>query len=256
MPALRELQHDLRAALLEADDVAAAHMVVDDGVTPEARLAIYRHHVLTSLTGALEAAFPVIVRLVDVRFFRYAADQYIRLQPPSGPCLFEYGASLPEFLAGFPPCRDLGYLPDVARLEWAMNRALHAPDAPALGAETLRVLAPETLNALALALHPSATLLASPWPVDDIWRANQPDADGATPVALDAGPVRLLVWRKTDDVLFRALTPGGFTFLHALSRECLLAEAAAAAREADPDLDLAQLLFTLLDDEALLDCRR
>src|SRR5438445_13075963 len=121
MPTLRELQHGVRDALLGDDAcVVAALDGAGDALAPAARVAVYRHHVLTSLTAALEATFPVVVRLVDVRFFRYAADRYVRAHPPGGPCLFEYGASVPEFLAAFPPCRHLVYLADVARLEWAM----------------------------------------------------------------------------------------------------------------------------------------
>jgi len=115
MSTLRELQRDVRDALLgEAE--ATVGEIAGDGVAPAARLAVYRHHVLTSLTAALETTFPVVVRLVDQRFFRYACDGYVRAQPPAGPCLFEYGATFPDFLAGFEPCRHLTWLPDFARL--------------------------------------------------------------------------------------------------------------------------------------------
>jgi hypothetical protein len=73
-----------------------------DGLASRARLEIYRHHVRTSLTSVLEATFPVICRLVDRRFFAYAADTYLRAHPPTGPCLFEYGDGFPDFLAAFP----------------------------------------------------------------------------------------------------------------------------------------------------------
>ena len=36
------------------------------------------------------------------RFFGFAADRYIHDHLPAGPCLFEYGATFPDFLAGFP----------------------------------------------------------------------------------------------------------------------------------------------------------
>jgi len=114
MSTLRELQHDVRDALLGSAEATVGE-IAGDGVTPAARLAVYRHHVLTSLTAALEATFPVVVRLVDQRFFRYACDAYVRAEPPAGPCLFEYGATFPDFLAAFPACRQLAYLPDVAQ---------------------------------------------------------------------------------------------------------------------------------------------
>src|SRR5713101_5908735 len=115
MPALSEIQAAFGRALLGGDEQPAAAMVSGDGLTPAARLEIYRHHVFTTLTAALQATFPVVCRLVHERFFGYAADQYIRAHPPTEPCLFEYGSSFPAFLAGFEPCRHLQYLPDVAR---------------------------------------------------------------------------------------------------------------------------------------------
>ena len=178
MPALRELQAAIGTAMLGGDAGAAAREIEPDGLAPEARLEIYRHHVLTTLTSALEATFPVICRLVDRRFFAYAADTYVRAHPPAGPCLFEYGDSFPDFLAAFPPCRDLAYLPDVARLEWAMSAALHAPDVDAMDPACLAHVAAEDMPRLTFAVDPSVSFLASPWPVDRIWRANQ-DEDGA-----------------------------------------------------------------------------
>ena len=248
MPTLAELQDDIRAALL-GDGARAAREVVPDGLAPEARLAIYRHHVLTSLTAALETTFPVVVRLVDARFFRFACDRYVRAAPPAGPCLFEYGATFPDFLAGFEPCRELPWLPDVARLEWAMNAALHAPDAPALTVEALRARPADTLQTAALALHPSVALLVSPWPVDEIWRANQADGDGRAD--LDAGGVRLCVWRHGDEVVFRRLSPAALAFRAALAAGGRLDAAAAAALEAEPAADLTRLLREALDEEVL-----
>jgi len=250
MPPLRELQRDVRAAVL-GDDARAAAEVVADGLAPAARLALYRHHVLTSLTAALEATFPVVVRLVDARFFGFACDRYVRAEPPTGPCLFEYGATFPDFLARFEPCRDLPWLPDVARLEWAMNVALHAPEAAPLTSEVVRGLDAGTLESARLALHPSVTLLESAWPVDAIWRANQAEGHGV--VDLDAGAVRLCVWRLDDEVVFRALAPAALAFRRAIARSGRLDVALAAAVEAEPDADLPRLVRGALD-EAVLQC--
>src|SRR5207248_2930274 len=127
MSSLRELQAGFRAALLADDERGVAPDVVDDGLSASARLAVYRHHVFTTLTAAMEATYPVVCRLVDRRFFGWIADQYVRVRPPAGPCLFEYGADFPEFVAAFPACVHLPWLADVARLGWAMNGALRAP---------------------------------------------------------------------------------------------------------------------------------
>lgn len=244
MTSLRELQRDVRGALLGPDDGAAADMVLEDGLTTRARLQIYRHHVLTTLTATLRATFPVVCRLVDERFFGYAADQYIRREPPTGPCLSEYGQTFAEFLATFPPCASLPYLPDVARLEWAMERALHAPEEAPLDAPALRAAAPAA-GGVALRLDPSAAWLASRWPIDAIWRANQVGAEDAAPVDLRAGGVTLEVRRLGDDVIFRALELGVHAFRRALSGGACLAAATEDALALDPGFDLSRALATL-----------
>ena len=249
MAALRELQAAIGAAMLGGDASAAGREIEPDGLAPEARLEIYRHHVLTTLTSALEATFPVICRLVDRRFFAYAADSYLRAHPPTGPCLFEYGDSFPDFLAAFPPCRDLAYLPDVARLEWAMNAALHAPDVDAMDPACLAHIAAEDTPRLTFAVDPSVSYLESPWPVEQIWRANQ-DEDSAPsdPIDLASGGVRLEVRRAGDVVSMSPLAAADYALRTALARGGTLEDATAAALGVDPHFDLTAALHALLGE--------
>ncbi len=251
MSPLRELQAAMRAALLDEPGRAPVTAILDDGLGAEARLAIYRHHVLDSLTEVLGATYPVVRRLVDERFFAYAADRYIRRHPPAGPYLFEYGAAFADFLAGFPPCAHLAYLPDVARLEWAINVAAHAPDAVPLDPRALQGLDPTDAPRLRFGVHPSLTLLASPWPVDRIWRANLPDS-AETTVDLAAGGARLAVCRRGEQVVLDALEPAPWALRAALAGGRSLEEAAAAALGLDPGLDLAAALRALLEDGTLI----
>ena len=244
MRPLSELQSSFRVAMLDGDDVAVASDILEEAAE---RLDVYRHHVLTSLTNVLASTFPVIVRLVDRRFFDYVADRFVRAHPPAGPCLFEYGAAFPEFLATVPECAHLAYLPDVARLEWAMHAALWAPEAERLDRRALAVADP---GALALRLDPSITLLRSRWPLGAIWRANQPDADAA--VDLDAGGATLEIRRIDDDVVFRRLSPEVFAFRNALARGATLDAAVTEALDDAADFDAAAALTALFDDDVLV----
>jgi hypothetical protein len=252
MASLHELQHAMRAALLGGDVGPALEHVRGDGLDPGARVALYRHHVVTTLTAALEATFPVVCRLVDRRFFAYAADGYIRERPPSSPCLHEYGADFAGFLAAFEPARGLAYLADVARLEWAINCAEHAEDEPPISAADLAVVPPERVGDLAVRLEPSIALLSSPWPIDRIWRANQPGADPALVIDLASGVVNLEVRRAGDDVVFRALDEATWAFRSTLARGDTLADAAARALAADPGFDLATAIHDLLAEGAVV----
>ncbi len=253
MPTLREIEAAFSRALLGGDETLASAEVVGDGLAPGARLQIYRHHVFTTLTAALRASYPVVCRLVDERFFGYTADQYIRSHPPRGPCLFEYGATFPEFLAVFEPCRHLRYLPDVARLEWALNAALHAEDVEPLDPGQLRGLRESELPTLTLRLDPSLTLLSSRWPIDRILRANQPDADPGIVVKLAVAGVQLEVRRIGDDAVFRALDRPTYAFRRALAEGRCVEEAAAAALVLDDSFDLAAAFQALFAEHLPID---
>lgn len=248
MPALRDLQRDFGRALLGGPVDAVAGVVVNDGVPAPARLGIYRHHVLESLTAVLRSTFPVVCRLVDRPFFDYAADGFIRRHPPAGPCLGEYGAAFAPFLADFPPCRHLAYLPDVARLEWAIHRAQHADDAVPLRAGALAEIDPERVGDLTFRFDPSLALVASSWPIDAIWRAHQTTGE-IDPVDLDAGGAFVQVHRADDGVLVRALTPDVHAFRRVLAGGGRLAVAVAAA--AVPTFDLVEALHALFHEDIL-----
>jgi Putative DNA-binding domain len=251
VPPLRELQAAFGRALLgEAETIVSG--VLGDGLAPTARVQVYRHHVLTSLTQALKDTYPVVCRLVDERFFAFAADRYIRACPPAGPCLYEYGASFPEFLAQFPPCQGLAYLPDVARLEWAINTALHALDGEPVDPAALARVPSDDLTRVTFRLHRSLSFVDSPWPIDRIWRANQPAADLGQSVDLEAGGVRLEVRRCGDDVVFRALEPAVYVLRRALADGHDLGDASEAALAAAPDFDLAVALRDLLDETMIV----
>lgn len=240
----------MRGALLGGPAAALEALVEPDGLAPAARLAVYRHHVESSLTAVLRAAHPAVVRLVDERFFAYAAREFIRAEPPAGPCLAEYGAGLAAFLERFPPCRALPWLADVARLEWLRHEAALAPGAPPLGRETLAAISPARWPGLGLRLDPSIRHLASPWPVDRIWLVNQPGASGELDLAAETPPggVRLEIRRQDGLVTMRRLQPGPFRLRRALAGGLVVEEAAAAALEEDPSLRLTEALAEILAD--------
>lgn len=254
MPALHELQAAFAAAILGEEAGALAAAVRADGIAAERRIQVYRNNSLITLTAALQATFPVVCRLVDERFFGFAAQAFIRASPPRAPRLAEYGAGFADFLAGFAPAAALPYLPDVARLEWAVARAFHAADAPPLDPARLAALPPEAQAAAALVVHPSAALLASPHPVEALWQANQPGRDGGG-VDLAAGPCRLLVHRREDEVEMMRLDAPGHALAAALLAGAAIADALAAALEEDPGFDAGPPLGRLLARGVFTDLR-
>jgi hypothetical protein len=191
------------------------------------RLAIHRHHVRDSLAAALAATFPTVQALVGADFFRSAACAFIDRSLPTQPVLSEYGAGFAEFIAGHEPARSLPYLADVARLDWALNLAFHAPAEGRVTATDLAALPADRLPSLRMTLAPGTALLASRYPLDRIWAASQPGA-WADAVDLNAGGVHLLVLRRPDDAGFVNLSSGEAAFLASLADGKPLEEAALA----------------------------
>jgi hypothetical protein len=251
MPALPELQSRFAAAILLAPAVADS-LVLDDRLTPAQRLQIYRNHLRITLTEALAATFPVVRRLVGPECFGWLARRFIPLHPPAGPCLFEYGADLADFLSELPELRALPYLPHVARLEWALNEAYHAQDVLPLSVERFAESAGLFGKHLRLVLDPSVRLVASPYPIDRIWQANQPDQELVLEVELDSGPVRLLVQRQDVEVFWRPLRVPEHVFLQLIETSRTLGEAVTAALAIGP-FDAQGQLERLLQDKAFAD---
>src|SRR4051794_29210818 len=170
---LRDLQSGVRRTVLGNNRPEIVAAILGEESEAEARLNIHRRHVLHSLTEALKANFPVVCRVVDPRFFAYAADTFIRSNPPTTPCLAEYGDAFPDFLSGFEPAQGLPYLPDLARLEWAVVEAKYAPDAVPITAESLRHVAVREYPSLSFTMDPSLRLLHAQSAVQRIWAAHQ-----------------------------------------------------------------------------------
>ncbi len=235
-PSLLELQRAVARELISPGESPAAEFVHTDGIAACDRLNVYRNTYVSTLVSALRIAYPVVHRLVGAAFFEGAAQLFGQAHPPRCAYLNAYGALLGDFLSAFEPAASLPYLPDVARLEWAVNCALHAPDMPGLDAARLPALAVADPARLRLVPHPSVTLLHCRVPADAIWRAvvNEDDAALAA-VNPDSGPAWLLVERAASDVQvlrlpepawrFAAQLCAGAALQHALEEGCVGADA-------------------------------
>jgi hypothetical protein len=154
--------------------------------------------------------------LIGEEAFHILARRLLQSQPPCTPCLAEYGSEFGAHLDDEPLVRDLPYLADIARLDWAVNRAVIAPDATALEADLLSALTPEELGKLRLAAHPSLALLRSDFPLLDIYRLAHGASDAGA-VTLDAGDARLMIWRQRGLVRTESISEGVFEALELLS---------------------------------------
>ena len=238
-PMLLEVQRAMRRSLVERDDSVASTYVAAGALSAAARLAVYRNTFASVLTNALRLSYPAVHRLVGADFFEGAARVFIEEGPPQSACLDVYGGGFAGFLSRFPQAASLAYLPDVARLEWAVNRALHALDAEPLELARLAKLNETDMARVCFVPHPSVSLVRADYPADTIWRAVLVQDDAAlAAIDLSTEPVGLLVERLPTGIETRRLNEGEWRFISALCAGRPL----ASAIEETPDNEVHTLL--------------
>ncbi len=232
-------QATFKAAMLDPAAAVPAGIVNPDGGAASKRFDVYRNNVAVGLSDALEAAFPVVRKLVGDEFFRAMAGVYLRKHPPRTPLMMYYGDAMPQFLRRFGPTKHIGYLPDIARIELAMRHAYHAADAAPVDAQALSALAPDALMGARLRIAPATRTVISDFPVHAIYLANT-RKEAPKPV-MQAEAV--LITRPGFDPQIHAINAAAATCVEALRQGQPLGQTMATA---DNTLDLGQVLGLLL----------
>jgi len=169
-----------------------------------------------------------------------------------------YGHDFGAFLASYPHSRELPYLPDVARLEWAIDEASRAADGSGTPEALLSALAAipaERITTQRFALDPSCRFVASEYPVLRIWKVHQPGFEGEIAVEFDTGADWLLVRREQGVVVVARQAPGDFALLRALGNGSDLATALETARAAATNFDLGTSLQANIANRTLAELR-
>ncbi|WP_295993424.1 DUF692 family multinuclear iron-containing protein [Rugamonas sp.] len=210
------------------------------------RYALYRGNLSATMNQTLAHVYPVIQMLVGPEFFAGLSQAYGRAHPSDSGDLNRYGGRYADLLAGFPHVADYPYLPDMARLEWALHRAHYAPSADAIAADALAALTPEQVETARLRLHPASRLLASDWNIVELWQAHQADGGHDFPQQW-AGPSYCLVLRPYWKTQLLALSAASHAALSVLAGGGAFGPALDAAFELDDDFDVAAQLKLWLD---------
>lgn len=202
----------------------------------------------------LVAAHPVVTEVISADSMGQLARALWHAHPPTRGDLAWWGDALPAFMAASPQLASLPWLPDLARLEWALHTAQTAPDVPppADGLASLQRLSTDDPATLHLAWAAATQVLTLDWDVAALWHAHTlkgTDADTAiaaaphtrTQALLALGPdathwaaprtTHVLLWRPALGVRCQFIPPDTARFVHALLHGNSLL---AALEQADP----------------------
>ena len=213
-------------------------------------LRAYRDNAQAVAQRSLLAAYPVLARLVGEEAMAALARDLWRADPPAKGDLAWFGGGMAQWLANVDAFRELAYLPDVARLEWAVHRAQVAAD-PSTELLDLQALAGDP-DGLLVGFVSGSALLASQWPVLRIWYAHQasldadPDLNEAR-VAMEAGEGDIAwVWRKGLYVEVAALSAAEGDLHRRLLANATLGSALSATLGGHPDFSFEHWLTRAL----------
>lgn len=216
MVTLEELQQQFADAVLKQDEAALCDVINAEGISPAGRVDIYRNNVMVGLQRVMMARYPVVCKLVDERFFKYAVAEYIKQHPSESGNLDDYGKAFAEFLSAFEPTKPFAFLPDTARLEWAHHECYRAAEHEKIDAVALSKLPPESYEHLRFTLHPSVQLLCSEYPLDVLWALGQGN-ENEDSIELPERGVELLLVRPDTEVQQIVLEKGEYAYLNALA---------------------------------------
>jgi Putative DNA-binding domain len=251
------IQLDLAQGLLSnsrtPESVRASGLVKGGKLSPEKRIEIYRHNVVTTLTGALRDLYAVTEKIVSAPFFLRLAENFVRATPSSSGDLNTFGSEWPDFLRVHTDAINLPYLEDVAKLEWAWHRAFHAADCPAFDLARLAKTASDEHAQLQFSLHPSVAFIESTHPIVRIWAVNQNEYAGDMIIDWTLPGDLALVSREDLTVKIQSLPRATFEFLQALNCGKTLGAAADIAFAADAEFDLQQALISAIQSQLIID---
>jgi Putative DNA-binding domain len=225
-------------------------------------IGVYQNNTRLTLLGVVQTTYPVIAKVLGDEFFTALARSYVITTPSTSGNLHGYAkafsAWLVDWLAALEDreeATELGYLPDLAKLEWLVHQAHFASDAPPFDFPGLQAVDPARQGELRFILHPSCAVLRSEFPIAQIWRANQSvdvetanDESDLQSINWDAVPERLLLWRQFTaqfEITVKLLECDVAThqFLRDLADGKAFEEAASNALMLDAGLDLQALLL-------------
>lgn len=245
MPSLLEIQRQVRDAVI-ADEAAHALLpLLTGGHSPSARLAIHRHHYHASLTRALLDKFPAVSWLAGERFATAAAQAFTQERPPAAPCIAEYGADYPAFLASRAGAERLPYLRDFAELEWHLGQVSIAIDRPALTIESLASIDAGELPDRRLILQGGLRYRTAAWPVDDLIKQY---LNGTAPerYAFDPTDVYLEIRGTRGEFRIERLAEAELVFRSAIAGGATIGAAAERALDTDSTFEPGQALLRLV----------
>jgi hypothetical protein len=158
----------------------------------ERRIRIYHYGFAARIGESLKEDFPVLHKWLGDESFDSLVRPYLEEYPSCYQVLAEVSQHFPDFLQGILQPGDPKFLPDLARVEWALCCAATTDETGPLDLLPLSVLPDYPADQIQLVLNPSLDLFFSEWPVDKLLQKQ--------PSIVFRQTVRLAIYRSHEGV--------------------------------------------------------
>lgn len=151
--------------------VGAIYGLSDDQTFDANGLAVYQSSLAANAERALAISFPTIQQLIGEQGFSHLCRDFLHEYPLVHGDWGEWGQAFPGWLSGHEKLQDYPYFSDCAQLDWCCHVSERARD-DSVDIESLSLLAGGDPYQLKLSYDDSVRLVASAYPVVDIWNAH------------------------------------------------------------------------------------
>ena len=257
-PSLSELQLWFRKVMTDPrptetcmKDKQLARFAASNSIrsTPELdaaeRMNIYSQGYFLRLRDALAEDFEAVQKSLGKTEFDRVTRDYLAYNPSRSPTLGEAGRWFPDFLDRHPVSTKNPWLPQLARLEWAVVEAFFAREIPAGDFQKLARWSPEEWASARAVLDPSVKLFKMSWPTLKFWQLRNEKTSVKRPT--QAAAEYLIVLRDDKWVNVHSLDPVEFELLRLLDQGLTLGTIAQRAESAGLDTDGIDLSQTFMN---------
>ena len=161
-------------------------------------LQVYHANAQVAAIRNLQAAYPVTEQLVGGESFALLARDLWHQFPPTRGDAAQWGADLSQLISSIAELNTESYLPDVARIEWALHTAATAADAE-LDINSLALLTTHAPDAITLQLATGTHIVNSSYPAASITTAHlyeNPSFEELQAKLRKNSPESALIWRQ------------------------------------------------------------
>ena len=155
----------------------------------DGRIDIHSNNYSEKLVDYLVDIYAQCERIVGEKFFRAMAREYVQHNNSQTKLIQDYGRNFAGFINDFPPAKNLGYLTDVAKLEWLQYKIEIGENNADFDVAAFKNIPENSQKNIILNLQKNSALLQSKYPLIQIINIKN------NVVNLDGGGENLFIWR-------------------------------------------------------------